>query len=182
MFGALPPLTWAKIEHQIGAACRRGKVQVDANTLVGRALFEAARSADWSAVVFPMGRLPIGIGESVRYWADVVLEDRDGLFIPFFDHRREHGVASAAMRQIVSSLQHLWVRERHPDLAGARLAIVQFPSLAEGRGFRVEYHRESDLLPYDVLNARVRNVYETWARVSAEKLRKSGTGSGGLFG
>jgi hypothetical protein len=89
------------------------------------------------------------------------------------------------VRQIVFSMQHLWVRERHPDLAGARLAIIQFPSAGKSRGIRIEYHSEIDLLTYDVLNARVRNVYETWARVSDERSRadrKTGTGSGGLFG
>jgi hypothetical protein len=183
MFGVLPPVPWTKIERQIASACRHGQVQIDANAQVGKVLFDFARREGWSAVSFPMGRMPIGIGETVRYWADVALADRDGLFVPFFDHRREHGVANAAMRKIVFSMQHLWVRERHPDLAEARLAIVQFPSMmGKTRGIRIEWHSEADVLTYDVLDARVRNVYETWARVSAEKVRKTGTGEGGLFG
>jgi hypothetical protein len=185
LLGALPPLTWEQIKRQIIAASRRGQVQAKANTLVGNVLFNAARQYKWSAVKFPMGQLPVGIGETVRYWSDVVVEDNDGLLIPFFDHRREHGIVSAASRQIVFSMQHLWVRERHPDLAQARLAIIRFPSLGDARGIRVEFHNEADLLLYDVLNARVRNVYETWARVSAEKAeeaRNTGTGgSGDLF-
>ena len=185
LLGALPPLAWMQIERQICAASRHGEVQAKANALVGKVLFDAARRDGWSTVKFPMGQLPIGIGEAVRYWSDVVIEDKDGLLIPFFDHRRKHGVASAAMRQIVFSMQHLWVRERHPDLAHARLAIIQFPSLGETRGIRVELHSEADLLTYDTLDARVRNVYETWTRVSAEKAeegRKTGTGGfGDLF-
>jgi hypothetical protein len=185
LLGTLPPVTWAKIERQIIAASRRGQVQAKANALVGKILFDEAKRDGWSAVKFPMGRLPIGIGETVRYWSDVVVEDRDGLMIPFFDHRREHGIASPAIRQIVFSMQHLWVRERHPDLAQARLAIIQFPSAGETRGISIEFHSEADLLPYEMLDARVRNVYETWARVSAEKARegrKTGTGgSGDLF-
>jgi hypothetical protein len=180
LLGALPPVTWAKIERQIIKASRRGEIQASANTLVGKVLFDATRRCEWAAVRFPMGHLPIGIGETVRYWSDVVLEDKDGLFIPFFDHRRERGVAGPAVRQIVFSMQHLWVRERHPDLAQARLAIIQFPNAGKTRGIRIEFHSEADLLAYDVLDARVRNVYETWARVSAEKVREArGTGTGG---
>jgi hypothetical protein len=152
---------------------------------VGKILFDAVRKYEWAAVKFPMGRLPIGIGETVSYWSDVVLEDADGLLVPFFDHRRLHGIANPSVRQIVFSMQHLWVRERHPDLAYARLAIIQFPSYGETRGIRIELHNDSDLLPYKELDARVRNVYETWARVTTEKMRgsrKTGTGgTGDLF-
>jgi hypothetical protein len=185
LLGVLPPVSWAKIERQIIAASWRGEVQAVANALVGKVLFDATRRLGWSAVKFPMGRLPIGIGESVRFWSDVVLEDADGLIIPFFDHRREHGIANPAMRQIVFSMQHIWIRDRHPDLGQARLATVQFPTAGETRSIRVESHSEADLLPYDVLDARVRNVYETWARVSAEKARDglmTGTGGGNPFG
>ena len=183
LLGALPPLTWSKIERQIEAASKRGEVQAKANTQVGKVLFDAVRRERWAAVKFPMGRLPIGIGETVRYWSDIVLEDEAGLLIPFFDHRRAHGVANSSIRQIVFSMQHLWVRERHPDLADARLAVIQFPSAGKTRSIRVECHSDTDLLTYDALNARVRNVYETWARISQEKARerrKTGTG-GGLF-
>jgi hypothetical protein len=185
LLGALSPLPWPKIERQIGTASKRGKAQAKANTLVGKVLFDAARTEDWSAAKFPMGRLPIGIGETVRYWSDVVLEDKQGLLVPFFDHRREHGVANASIRQIVFSMQHLWVRERYPDLADARLAIIQFPSAGPSRSIRIECHSDVDLLTYDALDSRVRNVYETWARVLAEKARdgrKAGAGGGGLFG
>jgi hypothetical protein len=184
MFGAIRSVTWPKIKGQIARACRRGADQINANIQVGKVLFDYARGiAGWSAVDFPMGRLPIGIGESVRYWSDVVLEDNDGLFVAFFDHRREHGIANAEMRRVVFSMQHLWVRERHPDLADARLAIIRFPSSRETRSVRVDWHIEAELLVYEALDARVRNVYETWARVSAEKVRRGGMGgAGGLFG
>lgn len=144
----------------------------------------AARKSNWQAVKVPMGQLPIGIGESVRYWSDVVVADADGLFLPFFDHRREHGVISPEARQVVHSMQHLWVRERQPDLASARLAVVRFPSDGASRSIQVKFHREQDLLPYDVIDARIRNVYETWARVSSERTRsdmEKRTGTGGLF-
>lgn len=182
LLGELPPLSWDKISRQIVAASRRGEPQALANVMVGKVLFERTRRLSWAAVKFPMGRLPIGLGETVRYWSDVVLEDGDGMFVPFFDHRREHGIANPSARQIVFSMQNLWIRERHPDLESVRLAIIQFPSAGDTRSLRVTFHTEAELLPFGALDTRVRNVYETWARVSEEKARdgrKTGTGGPG---
>lgn len=185
LLGPLAPLPWDTIKRQIESACKRHAVQAGANTEVGKVLFDAAHRMGWSAVKFPMGHLPIGISETVRYWSDVLLVDKDGPFIPFFDHRREHGIANRSAMQIVFSMQHLWVRERHPDVAEARLAVVQFPSEKDGRSIRVEFHGEADLLTYEDLDRRVRTVYETWARVSVEKAREArgtGTRDGNPFG
>lgn len=174
------PVSWSSIALQLERTCNRGQNQVQANVEVGKVLFDAARRMSWAAVKVEMGRLPIGIGESVRYWSDVVVEDGDGLFIPFFDHRRANGVANPSMRQIVFSMQHLWIRERNPDLMDARLAVVRFPPAEDGRSIRVDFHSEAELLAYEELDGRVRTVYETWARVSEERTRKTrGTGTGG---
>lgn len=181
LIGPLETPPWVRIKRQIEAACTRGEVQARANTQVGKVLFDTARREVWSAVKFPMGYLPIGFGDSVRYWNDVVLEDKDGLFIPFFDHRREHGIANPSARQIVYSMQNLWIRDRFPDLAAARLVVIRFPTLGDDRGYRFEDHHEMDLLTYEELDARIRNVYETWARISQEKAqagrRAGGAGS-----
>jgi len=186
LHGVLPPVPWSKIEQQIVAASTRGAHQAASNVEVGKVLFDAARRMGWSAANYEMGRLSIGIGESVSYWCNVVLADEGGPFIPFFDHRRNGGVSNAAIRQIVFSMQSIWVRDRHPDLAEARLAVIQFPPNRDGRSVRVHFHNEAELLPYEVLDARVRNVYVTWARMSDEKARGGrGTGTGGpgdLFG
>ncbi|ACK50387.1 conserved hypothetical protein [Methylocella silvestris BL2] len=180
---AQPP--WEKIGRQIEIACKRGEVQAQANLEVGKVLFEGARRKGWSAVHFPMGRLPIGITETVRYWSDVLLADQDGVFIPFFDHRRKDGIENRSIRQIVFSMQHLWVRERHPDVSEARLAIIQFPTAKDTRRIHVEFHREADLLPYAEIDKRIRIVYETWARVLDERRRRApetGTGGPNPFG
>lgn len=179
LLGRFGPPPWSKIKRQIELACRRGAAQVNANTEVGKVLFEASRKLNWSAANVPMGRLPIGMGESVRYWCDIVLEDAEGQFIPYFDHRRGLGITNAGMRQIVFSMQHIWVRDRNPDLAGARLAVIQFPQERESRSVRVWFQNDTDLLSYEELNARVRLVYETWARVSAEKTHDARRAGGG---
>ena len=188
LLGPSASVPWPTIAVQLARACNRGKDQVKANVEVGKVLFDAARRMGWSAAKVEMGRLPIGFGETVRYWSDVVIEDGDGLFIPFFDHRRAGGVANASVRQVVFSMQHLWVRERNPDLTDARLAVVRFlldNNDEDGRSIRVDFHDEAELLAYEVLDARVRTVYETWARVSEEKVRgprRTSTGGGNPFG
>jgi hypothetical protein len=71
-----------------------------------------------------------------------------------------------------------------PDLAHARLAILRFPQYGEERSLHVTLHEEADLLSYDALDDRVRVVYETWTRISAEKharTRRSGTGKNNPF-
>jgi hypothetical protein len=185
LLGMPEPVSWPKIVRQIERACTKGEDQRKANAEVGKILFDGSRRLGWSTAKVHMGWLPIGIGESVRYWSDVVIDDGDGQFIPFFDHRRALGVANASMRQIVFSMQHLWVRERNPDLMDARLALVQFPNGCEGRGIHLDFHSDAELLPYEDLDSRVRNVYETWARVSDERVRdtrRSGTSGTTPFG
>jgi len=180
----LPPPPWAKIKRQIEASSRRGAQQASANCTVGKVLYDYARDNDWKAVKFPMGRMPIGSGESVQFWCDVVLEDKDGIFIPFFDHRRANGISNSSNSQIVYSIQNMWARERFPDLSGARLAIIRFPSQGDDRSIRIDFHTEKCLLEFDEIDQRVRNVYETWRRISEEKsreYRKTGTDSD-LFG
>lgn len=185
LVGAMSPVPWLKLSGQISSACNRGQRQIDANIQVSKLLFEAARDRGWSAVQEPMGRLSVGFGESVRYWCDVVLADESGPFIPFFDHRRGGGLTSAAVRHIVFSMQHIGVRERHPDLNDVRLAVVRFPVAGDTRTMKVHFHDGAELLSYEELDARVRIVYETWARVSddrAAKRRSSGGGGSTPFG
>lgn len=178
-------VAWPKIARQIASASNRGAVQAAANCLVGKVLFDQARTLGWRAAKFDMARMPIGFGEVVRYWSDVLIDDGEGPIIPFFDHRREHGVANADIRRIVFSMQNVWVRDRYPDLADARLAVVRFPSAGDDRSITVDIHVESELLSYEDLNELVRNVYRTWAKVSEERLdaeRRTGTGKGNPFG
>lgn len=184
LYGKLSGVSWEQIKRQIEKSCKRGADQTKANVEVGKVLYDAVSTYEWSAAKFHMGRLPIGVGNAVRYWSDVILEDGQGIFVPFFDHRREHGIASREARRVLFSMQHIWIRDRHPDLAGARLALVKFPASESGRGLRVEFHDDGELIPFSELDARVRFVYETWERVSLEKAhvgKRTGTGGPTLF-
>jgi hypothetical protein len=168
LYGSLEPVSWDQIKKQITAACKKGSVQIAANVEVGGVLFGEARRLSWKAAKIPMGRLPIGSGESVRYWSDVVLADQDNSFVAYFDHRRANGATSVAIRNVIFSMQHIWVRERNPDLADAGLAIVRFSS-GLIRKMSIEFHGTDPLLSYEELDARVRLVYEMWARILEER-------------
>ena len=180
LLGAIPTPTWLQIEAQVIRACR-GEDQRDSNLGVTKALFEYARKHGWRAVKEDMGRMPIGVGETVRYWFDLVVDDGDGAFIPFFDHRRERGVANAEIRKVVHSMQDVWVRSRIPDLQDARLATIQFPKLGDGRGISIEFADEAELLSYEELNRQVQTVYRVWELVIRER-RKRGDRGGAAGG
>lgn len=179
LFPAMPGTRFEQIESQIKADCTRGDNQETANVEVARVLHDEVQKRNWKAVSLPMGQLRVASREFVRYWSDIVLADESGPFVPFFDHRRGNGVSSKEIMRIVFSMQNVWIRDRIPDLADARLAIVRFPVVKEARQLSVCFHDESKLIPFEELNERIRVVYETWARVSVEKsadIRRTGTG------
>ena len=173
LLGKSLDVPWLNIAAQIEQACSKGADQVEANLEVGKILYEATRRLGWITVQIEMGRLPIGQGQSVRYWTDTVIDDGDGPFIPFLDHRRNGGITNASNRQIVFSMQNLWIRERNPDLMDSRLAVIKFPCWKDERTIDIEFHDDAELLRYEELDARVCTVYETWARVSAERVRET---------
>jgi hypothetical protein len=180
LVGPLPPVAWTDLEGQIGAACTRGRDQEASNLQVSKLLFDHARQSAWSAVQVPMGRLSVGFGETVRYWSDVVIEDANGPFIPFFDHRRGGGLTSPLVRHIVYSMQFIGVQERNPDLTEFRLAVVRFPASGDKRRVQLNFHDGSELLSYEELDRRVRAVYATWAQVSDERTKKRRASGGGF--
>lgn len=185
LYGKLRPTVWSEVRTQIKNLCRPIQDQIAANIEVGGALFDYGKEKNWSSANFDMGWLPINFDFSIRYWIDLVVEDNEGVFIPFFDHRRGGGISNSLSRQIVFSMQNVWVRERHPDLANARLAVVRFPTRKSARSVSVEFHKDTDLLSYEELDRRVRTVYEVWAEVLEEKsavMKKTGTDGGNPFG
>ena len=132
-----------------------------------------------------MESLPLGIAGSVRYWSDIATQSEDGLFIPFLDHRCGGGISNSAVRQIFFSMQNVGVRERNPDLMGTRLAVIRFLGVRGNRRLTINFHKEEELLSYEDLNGRVQLVYETWARVSEERvreIRRTCTGGPNPFG
>ncbi|MNT02802.1 hypothetical protein D3C72_1373110 [compost metagenome] len=179
MFDSIAEATWDKLAPQISSACIRGKAQASANLLVAKTLYDYRKAHAWDAVKFEMGSLPLGFGETARYWSDILIDDGNGPIIAYFDHRRTGGITGDRHRQIVFSMQNVWIRERYLDLSDARLAVIRFPSHNDLRSVDIRFHKELDLLSYEDLDAAVKRVYLLWAEVSRERedgVRKTGTG------
>jgi hypothetical protein len=168
------PIAWSKIRRQISRACLKGAKQLESNVQVGKILYDSGQSMHWSAVSLPMGHLPTGVGGGVRYWHDIVIIADGQAIIPFFDFRRGRGVANPGIRKIVFSMQNIWVRDRHADLANARLAVFRFPTIGEERYLKIHLHDDGDLLSFEELDRRVRVVYETWSRICVERTASPG--------
>jgi hypothetical protein len=177
LLGALPRLPWKQLELQIERACKNSEEQRLANIEAGKVLYEYSKIRNWKAAKYQLGLMPIGVDISVRYWNDLILADEDGAFIPFFDHRRENGVTNSDILRVIYSMQHIWVRERRPDLASFRLAVIKFSNDCPRR-ISLLFHNGDALLSFDELNERVRLVYEAWDRVlrsKSSKKKKTGT-------
>lgn len=181
LYGPIETPPWEVLRRQIEGACKHSEAQVAANVQVGKVLHSETARLELTAVKFSMGRMPIGAGETVKYWSDVIVADKDGPFVPFFDHRRQYGITKL-VQSVVFSMQNLWIRERHPDLADIRLAVVKFPSQGISRGMSIDFHTEAELMSYEELDAKARLVYELWAHILAEKAapaKKKATGTQG---
>jgi len=160
-------------------------VQEQSNLEVSDLLYKYCGTEKWRSAKIDMHALPIGFGDSVRYWSDVVIQDDNGLFIPFFDHRRTKGLKGIQENRFVFSMQNFWIRERFLDLRSARLAVISFPTARKMRGLSIQFGKEEELMSYDELDSRVRRVYEAWAKVSEErttKRRETGTDGPTPFG
>lgn len=182
LFGKSPRAPWEKIERQIRSACYMA-AQAEANALVGKVLYDESLKKGWSATNYMIGSLSAGYGEAVRFWDDVVISEEGRPLVAFFDHRRSSGTTNAATRRIIFSMQHVGVRDRYPDLAKVRLAVIRFPANGGTRSMSVEYCDEIGLLSYEELNSRMTNVYRTWANAAERRKRAAGSVTlGPLFG
>lgn len=178
-----PATDWEHIEARLrrSAPTEEGFA---ANVEVTSLLFDLVRGDGFEAQQFDVGRMPIGVGESVAYWVNAVLIRDQEIILPFFDHRRAKGLTQIA-RTFVFSMMREHLAARHPDLE-ARLAIFQFPQQGDERSIRLSMHEPcSGLLPFDALDAAVTETYAIWREVLEERsdeARKTGTDGLGLWG
>lgn len=171
--------SWEQIEIRL----RRGSPTDDgfaANKEVTELLFGLVESEGFKASQLDIGRMPVGVGETVAYWINAVLVRGDEIILPFFDHRRAKGL-TALGRKFVFSMMREHLAARQPDLV-ARLAIFQFPQEGAERAIRFLLDGPStDQLNYEQLDAAVTETYAIWREVLEERLheeRKTGTTGG----
>ena len=179
LLGEMPRVPWANLKAAIGKACTRGAEQKQANVGVSKTLYDESQLKGWDAVALDFGAMPIGLGESVTYWSNVVVDDGEGPFVFFPDHRRGQGLEQARARTFVYSMQNVWLRSRFPDLHDVRLAVMRFPVVDDFRSVRLHFASAEELLGYEELDAQVRHVYSLWGQVFEERSKRRRTGTGG---
>lgn len=174
----MPRVPWSLLERSLAGRCSRDAQRL-ANVEATKILYDESVKRRWRAVQSDFASMPIGMGEAVRYWSNVIVEDDEGPFVFFPDHRRDRGLGGAEARRIVHSMQHVWIRSRYPDLEEARLVVLRFPMVGARREMRIHVADEDALLTYEQLDERVQGVYESWGRVFEERVRERRTGTGG---
>lgn len=176
----IPPTSWDQIEARLrrDAKSEGGFV---ANKEVTELLFDLVQREGLSAAQMDIGRMPVGVGETVAYWINAVLIRGDDVILPFFDHRRGQGLTKLG-RKFVYSMMREHLATRHPDL-DARFAIFRFPMEGDERAIKFLMHDHGDgHLSYDQLDAAVTETYAIWREVLEERLdeaRRTGTGGSG---
>lgn len=175
----VPPTSWAQIE----ALLRRAAKSDDgflANKEVTRLLYDLVQREGLSATQIDIGRMPVGVGETVAYWINAVLVRGDEAILPFFDHRRAQGLTELG-RTFVFAMMREHLAARHPDLE-ARFAIFRFPQEGSDRAIKFLLHDPGERrLGYEELDAAVTETYAIWREVLEERLdeaRRTGTGGG----
>jgi hypothetical protein len=174
-----PATPWNQIEARLRRESTTDEGFI-ANKEVTELLFGFVQRDGFSASQIDIGRMPVGVGETVAYWINAVLTRGDEIILPFFDHRRAKGL-TALGRKFVFSMMREHLAARQPDL-DARLAIFQFPQEGDDRAIRFLLNDPSaDQLTYEQLDAAVMETYAIWREVLEERLdeaRKTGTGGG----
>lgn len=177
-----PATPWDQIEARLRRAAPSDE-SFDANKEVTELLFALVRGHGYSAAQIDIGRMPVGVGETVAYWINAVLVRGDEVILPFYDHRRAKGLTELG-RKFVFSVMREHLAARHPDL-DARLAIFQFPQEGDDRAIKLRLDDPSAAkLTYEQLDAAVTETYAIWREVLEERqedARRTGTG-GGFWG
>lgn len=168
---------WSKLE-----ACfkkLKNEEEAASNIEVSKLLYDFIREQKYLAVMETFGKLPLGGGVSISYWADAIFFGPDGPTIFGFDFRRAGGFNEAA-RRFAFSAQHEHIRQRGDDYATAKLGLLQFPPMRNGaRKVRPEFANEMELIPYEELIQMARETYSIWFEILEERedeARRTGTG------
>lgn len=108
--------------------------------------------------------------------------------MPFIDPRKAKRLTKDG-RQFAFSVMHERIRAADPDFLEVELGIVQFEAVMQGdvvvRIPRLYTASDVELLDFDTVDAMVRETYDIWHAVLAEReadARRRGTGTAGPLG
>lgn len=185
LLGPAPTTEWEQIDKRLRSESNHD-TEYEFNRAVAKALHDFAKARGVKSRRRPVPSWSIGFEQSVAYWLPVYSVWDDRASFPFLDPRLSRGLNRDA-RRFAFSVMHERIRVPHPDLAEARLVILQF---AKGeKGSRIVQLHDSDgieLFSMDQLNEMVSTTWRLWLEVLAEReaqQRSTGTDDfGPLFG
>lgn len=161
--------TLTQIERDIRRTCTHGEEQVKANIEVTRLLHKWSKENLERAVSFHIPALGFGHLGSVDYCYNFLGRYRGDDCIFAFDHRRGKGY-SVHGRQFAFSMMHEQARVAFPELASAKLVIVQFPALPNlGRQIRLFDDTGIELFSFEQLSQMINDTYAIWGDILREK-------------
>lgn len=183
LIGPMPATPWEKIKQTIQKRSR-SDAEEQANLRVAEGLFDFVQGREIVGRRLDILPFPLGIGTKVVFWQPLVLTLKDRAIIPFLDPRRAKGL-TANGRRFVFSVMHERIRAADEDFADVTLAVVQFTRSEEGPRTPVIFTDERiKLFTFDELDQMVKETYELWTEILAERTaesRRRGAGGGGLF-
>lgn len=177
----LPRTPWTAISAEIERHSGHAKEAV-ANLEVGEGLYEYAsehRLRGRRTEFFP---LAVSIGHKVVYWSPVVIEIDGRPVVPFFDPRRDSKKLTALGRQFVFSVMNERIRAADADFAEVGLAIMQFVNIREARPVVPYFDDGVSLWGFEALDEMIRETYEIWFAVLAEREAEGRRRAAGLRG
>lgn len=186
MFRRPPGLSWDAISGIIEKNSKRGDDERAANLAVGRLLFDFSKAHGVRGRNQEFNAMPVGMATSIRFWSPMVIAVDGRPLVPFIDPRKAHALDTEA-RRFVLSVMHERIRVLDPDYREVALGIFQFPPDGKRRKAALHTDEGVDLYDFDTLDMMVRETYELWWQILAEreeKKRRDGgsEGPGPLFG
>lgn len=168
LLGITERASWEKIEKRIWERSKSAE-EFDANIRVAKKLYRHADADNIVSHAEDFLPLQIGIGVSVCYWSKLSYV-RDGkAVIPFLDPRRNNSLGRLG-RRFAFSMMHQGIRVADPDFENAALEIIHAGSSLNGAR-TLNFHSDDgvELYSFEELDQMVRETYEIWREVLAER-------------
>lgn len=186
--GEAPITPFRMVEKELRRRCKPG-LELEANLLVARQLYNYFRSRKAVSRAYNFIPFALGLGRSVQYWVSAYYAQDDLPVITFIDPRGGKHLTRMG-RDVVFSVMHEAIRERHPDFTNAILEIVQLPYSDDqntifghkGRDLRIYRLDEKSAYSVEQLDEMLTRTITLWDIVCAaivEEDRKRGGGGSG---
>jgi hypothetical protein len=185
--GVVPRAPWSQIAEEVAKRSHTDDEEA-ANLAVADALY---RFADAQAIVgrrhefFP---LAVGLLGKVSFWVPAVVAVNGRPLVPFIDPRKAKRLTKDG-RRFAFSVMHERIRAADPDFSEVELGIIQFDAVTQGdvvvRIPKLYTASDVELLDFDTIDGMVREAYDIWHAVLAEReadTRRRGTGTAGPLG